>query len=657
MQDYIPRTIDINGVIDPVTVKQFDNNSRFLHVKFKDIDLTDVEDNSFDLADCTAAIYIEPEGNTDPSLVSYVAGEVESAESGIVTFLLPGGVTQNVGRYTCEIWIYGSDETRPIISTRPFTLIVEKSIRNDSAIEASQDFSALDDMLSSAAETLTALHGYEERITDAESDIGDLKTGLVTPEMYGAKGDGAADDTQAIQAAIDGSPGKTVTFRGKYRISAPILTPRQNSDKVALFFRRGASLIADESFTGSYMIHVGGSGSGYSGYSNSFTDCGVYNAFLDCGGKCGGIKVEHVHLAKIEHVTAVNVKGVGLYIGQSNNVSADAYVNYFESFGVDANDTGNIGLHVDSSDSKIYHVRVSGCNVGVNLTGGGNYLEDVHPLYTNASGHSNYEGSAAFNIAADRQILTSCYADTFSKAINITGNYLWQASHFYAYWYSRYGDIAVINIANGNQFKGVVDGMMIGFSPDGTGDIYGLKCPNLYYALNDEKFGIRGLDMKKSSFDRLKYPYYDLLWRKDITHYPYLGVKKTGGKSTAGFFFVGGLWKSDYKMGGIVKTAPSGDIAAFTVTMSSSNAPTIAAEAINGFTGTIDFIIADQGVNLGGAIYYGLFIQQAAASNFAVTLDNIFNLPTLPITFNDSESFPVEIDANDIKASYTLNPA
>ena len=145
MQDFIPRKIDINAVIDTVTVKQFDNDSRYLHVTISDIDLTDAEDNSFDLAECSTALYVKPEGSDDDAAVNFVAGTVESAESGIVTFLLPGGVTQIVGRYECEIWIYQGDETiRPVISTKPFTLIVEKSIKNDSAIVATQSMSALD---------------------------------------------------------------------------------------------------------------------------------------------------------------------------------------------------------------------------------------------------------------------------------------------------------------------------------------------------------------------------------------------------------------------------------------------------------------------------------------------------------------------------------
>ena len=144
MQDYIPRSKDINQTIEPITIKQFDNNSRFLHVQFTDIDLAE-DENAFDLENCTTKIYIEPEGNTDPTKVNFVDGEIESAESGIVTFLLPGGVTQTPGDYNAEIWIYQGDETlHPIISSKPFKITVEKSIKNDSAIEATQSMSALD---------------------------------------------------------------------------------------------------------------------------------------------------------------------------------------------------------------------------------------------------------------------------------------------------------------------------------------------------------------------------------------------------------------------------------------------------------------------------------------------------------------------------------
>lgn len=147
MQDYIPREVDINDTIEAITVKQFDNNSRQIHIKFRDVDLTDVDDNSLDLSNCTTTMYIRP-ANYVPGLpghkVSFIEGTVESAENGTVTFLLPGGVTNRAGTYECEIWLYGGDTTlHPIISSNPFTLVVKGSIKNDSALEATEDMSAL----------------------------------------------------------------------------------------------------------------------------------------------------------------------------------------------------------------------------------------------------------------------------------------------------------------------------------------------------------------------------------------------------------------------------------------------------------------------------------------------------------------------------------
>ena len=144
MQDFIGRNVDINAKIDAVTVKQFDNDSRYLHVAITDADLPD-DGKKFNLTNCATALYVQPAGDDSGENVAFVDGEVADEENGIVTFLLPGSVTQNVGEYECEIWIYeGSESNRPIISSLPFTMRVLKSIRNTSAVMASEQFSALD---------------------------------------------------------------------------------------------------------------------------------------------------------------------------------------------------------------------------------------------------------------------------------------------------------------------------------------------------------------------------------------------------------------------------------------------------------------------------------------------------------------------------------
>ena len=222
MQDYIPRKIDINATIDPVTVKQFDHNSRFLHVRINDID---AGDGLFDLTGCSATLYVQREGSDTP--VAYVPGEVSEDDDGggIVTFLLPGGVTQKIGRYECEIGIYQGDETdRPIISTKPFILTVEKSIKNADAIEATGEFSALDRWATDVQIIRNQMAALAASPAGSGGDVGtelrDVRTGADGTE-YSTAGDAVraqaanlAADTACLNGVIRFESG---AFDGTYR--------------------------------------------------------------------------------------------------------------------------------------------------------------------------------------------------------------------------------------------------------------------------------------------------------------------------------------------------------------------------------------------------------------------------------------------------------
>ena len=158
-----------------------------------------MSDGTFDLLGCSAALYIQPQNNDDPTNVSFVAGEIADAENGIVTFLLPGGVTQNAGQYECEIWIYeGDSQSRPVISTKPFLLIVEKSIRNTSAVEASQSFSELDRALIEVQSVRNEVNALA-----ALADSGEIPAGTLESEVVDARS-GFSTLGAALRACVKG---------------------------------------------------------------------------------------------------------------------------------------------------------------------------------------------------------------------------------------------------------------------------------------------------------------------------------------------------------------------------------------------------------------------------------------------------------------------
>ena len=158
MQDFIPRKIDINQSIDTITVKQFDHLSRFLHFRIIDEDLSENgEKLPLNLSMCRARLYVEAGDES----CAFIDGEIADGEDGIVTFLLPNGITQTAGDFRCEIWLSDPEE-HSIISSKIFNLRVEESLRKDSEIEATDQFSVL-------ANALQFVDAAELRISALES--------------------------------------------------------------------------------------------------------------------------------------------------------------------------------------------------------------------------------------------------------------------------------------------------------------------------------------------------------------------------------------------------------------------------------------------------------------------------------------------------------
>lgn len=173
MHDYIPREIDINETMDTIVVKQFDNISRFLHIQITD-ETDDGSSVGLNLVDCEARLYVEPDfGQITVDNIAYVDGEILDGDNGVVAFFLPNGITQETGMYSCEIWLTNSTDGSTL-STKPFKMVVEKSIRKNEVIEMTGQFSALDNALKTVGE-------FDKRISNLTIPVNRLSNDLQRP--------------------------------------------------------------------------------------------------------------------------------------------------------------------------------------------------------------------------------------------------------------------------------------------------------------------------------------------------------------------------------------------------------------------------------------------------------------------------------------------
>lgn len=131
------RTADINRTLDPVPAKQNDHISRILRLRITD------EGKELDLTNCSVILYAkrpEPDG----TVVSQ-SGEVIDGGAGLCEFDLKNYLLCIPGKVRAEVAIYGGNES--VLTTRTFIIDVEPCVRDETAIESMDNFSALTEAL------------------------------------------------------------------------------------------------------------------------------------------------------------------------------------------------------------------------------------------------------------------------------------------------------------------------------------------------------------------------------------------------------------------------------------------------------------------------------------------------------------------------------
>ena len=236
---------------------------------------------------------------------------------------------------------------------------------------------------------------------------------------YGATGKGVADDTAAIQKAIDENPRATIYFpAGEYRISAPIrlYADRDHSNNMVL--DHSARIFTNDEIDS--LLFIGDK------------TYGAYNRWNDEGRRyiIGGIfdgdhtqKAIHLlsrpQLMRFEALKIINFEHYGFYCEQTDGIysadfeMADSWIIGKSSF----SDSECTGIFASAGDNAFSNLRIDGCVVSMDLHSGGNFVSKVHATLMGPGERTpeRYNRTVGFRVVEGGfNTFEQCYADTFA---------------------------------------------------------------------------------------------------------------------------------------------------------------------------------------------------------------------------------------------------
>lgn len=246
----------------------------------------------------------------------------------------------------------------------------------------------------------------------------------VTPQMFGAKGDGVADDSGALQAAIDsGMP--VYLPAGTYNVETPLFI----SGVAKLELANGATIKAVGS-NKPYLIGLRNDGASYPLAEKEYIKGGV----IDGNGLCDvviGVNYSH---GRIEYCIVKGIKHYGIY-NVHNTANANVGAGNMLVFNVrllgDPTLSGTIGFGQGGGDCVLIHTTAQDVETGFQV--GSDKLSDCHAWI---SRNDIFDNSVAFEMIASGGQLVNCVSDTMRYGIKSALNYAKFAVSNFSYYFN-----------------------------------------------------------------------------------------------------------------------------------------------------------------------------------------------------------------------------
>lgn len=233
----------------------------------------------------------------------------------------------------------------------------------------------------------------------------------VTPEMFGAKGDGQTDDTVHIQNCINNANGRPIKMAGIYKISSTI---HLYSDCTTELDMTSGQLIVDNDI--SDAIIVGEHLNNNSDYTMERVE--IHGGVLDLNSKAtNGITVKgdlrNVNIHDLTIFNVYNGNGILCESSASGNISRKNFMHNITILGstLPINDTDSTGIKVLSWDAIISDISTHWVYTGIYSVGGAIITNHHHwtPRTHYANAETYNESTAIYS--RDAVQVTNLYSD------------------------------------------------------------------------------------------------------------------------------------------------------------------------------------------------------------------------------------------------------
>lgn len=332
-----------------------------------------------------------------------------TVDNNIGAFVTTATMTNQADKYPAKLVLFDSNSRR--VASLAFMLCVTPATMDENA-ESIEEDESLYQQYTRTVQTL---------IVDIRENITDLKNHTawyVTPEDYGAVGDGVTDDTAAVQAAIRYALEHNVDFRAPskaYGISSTItLLTTAEAQKNAVIDFCGAELNVLSDITDALLCKTSDSGFGNDAARWTRT---VRNLVINCKEKAQN-GIHHVMGRNLwyENVTVNDVKSCGLLV--DGNVKVDKFT-VVKNLDVYHTYVDTYGIIINATDCKLRNVRCRDAKYGIKLAAASNFLDDVHCWLISPL---PIPGSICFDVNNGFQYFIGCYADTYETGWDFSDN-------------------------------------------------------------------------------------------------------------------------------------------------------------------------------------------------------------------------------------------